>query len=81
MLHVPENATKLTFVTCNGFVRPGSQKVPSSTISLGKEDFLAGQVTFNPISPKSDRYQISPCIDALYVKQSEDENYGHDHTR
>ena len=34
----------------------------------------------NPLSPKSDQHQISPCnINAL--KDSGYENYGHDHTR
>ena len=58
------------------------KKVPSSINSLGQEGLLAGPVTFNPLSPKSDQHQISPCsINALYIKQSGDENYRHDHTR
>ena len=36
---------------------------------------------FNPLSPKSDQHQISPCAIDAFVKQSGHENYGHDHTR
>ena len=36
---------------------------------------------FNPLSPKSDQHQISPCNINAFVKQSGHENYGHDHTR
>ena len=35
----------------------------------------------NPLSPKSDQHQISPCNYQCFVKQSGHENYGHDHTR
>ena len=35
----------------------------------------------NPLSPKSDQHQISPCHINAFVKQSGHENYEHDHTR
>ena len=35
----------------------------------------------NPLSPKSDQHQISPCNNQYFVKHSGHENYGHDHTR
>ena len=35
----------------------------------------------NPLSPKRDQHQISPCNINCFVKQSGHENYGHDHTR
>ena len=41
-------------------------------------------IGLNPLSPKSDQHQISPCNINVFVffnKQSFHENYGHDHTR
>ena len=35
----------------------------------------------NPLSPKSDQRQISPCNITALLKQSGHENYGHDHKR
>ena len=38
-------------------------------------------IDLNPLSPKNDQHQISPCNINAFVKQSGHENYGHDHTR
>ena len=44
----------------------GLQKSPVQSSSPGHVEFFAGQVTFNPLNPKSDQHQISPCnISAL----------------
>ena len=34
----------------------------------------------NPLSPKSDQHEISPCKIQCFVKQSGYEDYGHDYT-
>ena len=45
-------------------VNQGLKKAESG--SPGEAAFRAGQVTFNPLSLKSDQHQISPCnINAL----------------
>ena len=48
-----------------------------ATIAIGWRTILKD----NPLSPKSDQNEISPCKIQCFVKQSGYEDYGYDHTR
>ena len=47
-----------------------------ATIAIGWRTILKD----NPLSPKSDQHEISPCKIQCFVKQSGFEDYGHDYT-
>ena len=54
-----------------------SEEIKVATIAIGWRTILQD----NPLSPKSDQHEISPCKIQCFVKQSGYEDYGHDHTR
>ena len=47
-----------------------------ATIAIGWRTILKG----NPLSPKSDQHEISPCQIQCFVKKSGYEDYRHDRT-
>ena len=52
-------------------LQPKSDIAGLQKSSPGHVEFFAGRVTFNPLSPKSDQHQISPCnINALQNRGS-----------
>ena len=66
----------------------GSRNIAREPRGAGERQLLTGfdcnesvssRCPFNPLCPKSDQHQISPC--KIIVKESGHENYGHDHTK